>query len=237
MNTRLSLSLPVESTLPQPALRITRDKPPLIITVIGKPGSGKSTFIEFMTAEFRSQAFRVFNDRDVLLQLAQTNSSPDLIRPLDSLNFEILDERAYDVAIDKLLSAVIGAGVNEISLVEFSRNNYVRTFQRSAALLAHNQSLIVYVETPFNICQERNIQRAVLNNSYSVPSAEMESYFKVDDINQLVRKHPKRVIVVNNKFEKAGLIRGVDEVWSSLQNTVCNGGVYGKLENNCRTAL
>jgi adenylate kinase family enzyme len=198
-----------------------RVETPFVITVIGKPGSGKSTLIEFLIGKSHAlPRLRIFNDRDVLVQMAHTDGMSHLIRALDARNFEILDEGAYDVAVDKLLETVCDVGGDRVPLIEFSRKDYVRTFQRFPALLAHKKSLVVYLETPFSICKQRNIQRAVLENSYSVPSDEMESYFRVDDIEQLIRKYPKRVMVVGNASEKNDLIHRVDELWSTLKDRI-----------------
>ena len=196
---------------------------PLVITVIGKPGSGKSTLIELLAEKFQSygaRPFQVYNDRDILVQMAQSNTMAHLIRPRDAVNFEILDERAYDVAIDKLIATVSKPRGNRVSLIEFSRNDYVRTFRQFDALWAHKKSLVVYVKTPFEMCSERNVRRALFENAHSVPSEEMESYFRVDDIEQLVRRYPKRVRVVNNDLEKGDLLHRADELWSTLKDRI-----------------
>ena len=196
---------------------------PLVITVIGKPGSGKSTLIELLAEKFQShdtRPFQIYNDRDVLVQMAQSNTMDHLIRPRDAVNFEILDERAYDVAIDELITTVSKAGGNRVSLIEFSRNDYIRTFRQFHALLANKKSLVVYVKTPFEICSERNVRRALFENAHSVPLEEMESYFRVDDAEQLVRKYPKRVTVVSNELQKGDLLQRVDELWLTLKDRI-----------------
>jgi adenylate kinase family enzyme len=194
---------------------------PFVITVIGKPGSGKTTLTELLIRKFRCDGApeaRIFNDRDVLLQMAQEQTLSHLIRARDALNFEIVDERAYQVAIHELIDRVSNEIHACVSFIEFSRKDYLKTFAQCAALLAHNKSFVVYLQTPFGICKERNIERAVSENSHSVPSDEMDSYFRDDDFEQFNRKYPTRVMVVENAREKKHLSQQVDDLWSTIKD-------------------
>lgn len=194
-----------------------------LITIIGKPGSGKSTFIRLLSSKFQSHEdyrIQVFNDRDILVEMAHQSDSRHLIRPLDAKNFEIVDDAAYDIAIDRLISRLRAAEDDEILLTEFSRNGYVRTLQRFGDLFSDGGSIIVYLDTPFDVCKERNIKRAILSQLHTVPSDEMESYFKTDDIEQLKLAYPSQVVVLKNELEVSELVRQLEEAWPTLRRAI-----------------
>jgi len=205
---------------------------PLIILVIGKPGSGKSTFIEALVSKFEVCAatpFQIFNDRDVLVKLAHTNTMSDFIRALDDINFEIVDDKAYDIAIDEVVSAIHKAKDHHLLLVEFSRNNYLRALRKFADLFDSNNFLIVYVETAFEICKKRNLQRAVQSNSHCVPTDEMDSYFQFDDLDQLIPQYQDRLMVIDNESVKSDLHLQIDELWPALISPIYKEKTYDEL--------
>lgn len=197
---------------------------PLIILVIGRPGSGKSTFINALVSRLETDAvrpFQTFNDRDVLVRMAHTTSMSEFIRALDDINFEIVDNKAYDIAIDEVVSAIGKAKNDHFALVEFSRNDYLRALDKFVDLFARHRFLIVYIKTAFEICKERNLDRANQSNSHVVPSDEMDSYFRFDDLDQVILRYQEQLLVINNGSVKSDLHLQVDEVWTTLidQNT------------------
>src|SRR6266404_5608354 len=181
---------------------------PFTIIVIGKPGSGKSTFVQVLSSKLRTHTdyqIQVFNDRDILVEMAYGLDFRELIRPLDSKNFEVVDVLVYDIAVDRLVSKLREMANNRVLLVEFSRNEYMGTFERFGDLFSDANSVAIYIDTPFDICKKRNIERAISNNSYTVPWDEMESYFRVDDVESLILAYPKQVLVLDNELEPTKL--------------------------------
>ncbi len=191
---------------------------PFIIVANGRPGSGKSTFVKFLSSQLRTAteySVQVFNDRDILLDMARTDDLREIIRALDENNFEVKDSIAYDIAIDKLIEKLREADGDQILLVEFSRNDYVRTFQRFGDMPFQDNFLVVYMDTNLELCKKRNTTR-----EYSVPAQEMDTYFKTDDIEQLVSFYPKHVIKLNNENEIVALTQKVTEMWPVLQQKI-----------------
>ncbi len=196
---------------------------PFTIIVIGKPGSGKSTFVQVLSSKLRTHTdyqIQVFNDRDILVEMAYGLDFRELIRPLDSKNFEVVDVLVYDIAVDRLVSKLREMANNRVLLVEFSRNEYMGTFERFGDLFSDANSVAIYIDTPFDICKKRNIERAISNNSYTVPWDEMESYFRVDDVESLILAYPKQVLVLDNELEPTKLAQQLEAIWPRLQQTI-----------------
>jgi len=176
-----------------------------LIFVIGRPGSGKTTFIGLFKTQVKkilNADLPIFNDRDVLLSFAREGSYPDLIQPIDHINFTVLDQRVFDVATAAIVAEAAAADSTEspFAVVEFSRQNYLATFAIVASVI-NDYELIVHLAAPLDVCIERNMQRT----SHVVPEAEMRKYFDTDDIEMLREREGERVLALSNNSTLAVL--------------------------------
>src|SRR4051812_8828307 len=120
-----------------------------LVFVIGRPGSGKTTFIGLLKNKVKQTLnadLPVFNDRDVLLYFAREWLHRDLIQPIDQNNFVVLDQRVFDLATRAIVAraAAASSADSPFALVEFSRQNYVATFAIVASVI-DDYELIVHL--------------------------------------------------------------------------------------------
>ena len=111
---------------------------------------------------------------------------------------------------------------DRLLFIEFSRGNYVRAFKNFNRELMKN-SLIVYIDAPFDVCWERNVRRVQQEqemglDSHLVSREEMEKTYARDDHEELPKHVSAPVLVVKNDSDDLTRLRGeLQKVVDKLQ--------------------
>lgn len=163
--------------------------PPLVVCLIGRPGAGKTTVADALLRTFRLSApgFRVrhVSDLEYVRGTFQSGQAAGRYEATEDGGFFITDATLYRDALLALAKA-IKSSIDEfdILLVEFARKDYVSAFE-----LLREQGirvgLIVYLDVPLQLAQERNRMRAATGQGHFVSEREMQETFQTDDLAKL----------------------------------------------------
>ncbi|MEV9477039.1 hypothetical protein [Aliarcobacter butzleri] len=165
-----------------------------IIFVIGKPRSGKTTYINSLCNKLKKEDIVVLNDWYILKKLAHIDKYKKLIEPYDSKGFKVLDNSIFKIS-EKILLEEIQNKISQkqmIIVIEFARINYCSTFKFLLPCISSDDD-IIYIDTCFDECKARNIIR----ESHSVPNELMEKYY-YDDLDELKKMFPNKVRCIVN---------------------------------------
>src|SRR5258708_39792009 len=169
----------------------------LLLFLIGRPGSGKSTFARYLTRAIISTNVLCLNDYELLV--AQSKKlSPSQIRWEPNGQFEVLDRTIFDGLFDQLVKPIDTHRGKRPIIIEFSRSSYVKTFGRLSTL-GNTPFCIVYLDTPLETCIQRNAIRASFYPINTTPVSVIRNYLSEDDLSTLQTAYPGRVRVVQNE--------------------------------------
>src|SRR5437762_11241884 len=102
--------------------------------ILGLPGSGKSTVARYIAEYARDRQWSTthINDYAILYEMFQKDTQGQF-KPAAYGGFDVHDLIVFDTALRKLEQKVkthiSTAQLEEITLIEFSRNNYEKAFQ------------------------------------------------------------------------------------------------------------
>jgi len=179
-----------------------------VLLLLGRPASGKSEFIDFMTAiptarrarEFRIAPFDMCDDFPILWQLFQEEDvweqvgRPRQLSKRCNGNYAVSDDAVWPFLIERINQEVTSFIASEellqrrTLLVEFSRggaSGYANALaQLSPKLLSRAAAL--YISVSFEESWRRNVARYDERNkggllTHSVPREEMERTYGTDD--------------------------------------------------------
>jgi deoxyadenosine/deoxycytidine kinase len=108
---------------------------------------------------------------------------------------------------------------NRLLFIEFSRDSYVKAFMHFSPEVTQN-SAIIYIDAPFDVCWERNARRAREEkglDAHLVSREEMEKTYLHDDHEELQKHAEMPVFIVKNYSDdinslKSELERVVDKL-------------------------
>ena len=134
------------------------------LLVFGLPGSGKSTIARHITTYLKDRNWESihFSDHIILEEMFLADSEYKQFKPTDHGGFDVLDFIVFDIALQRLEREInqhlLSAEQEEIVLIEFARNDYLRAFQQfSDTFLQDAYFLHLDVET--EICKKRIRER------------------------------------------------------------------------------
>jgi adenylate kinase family enzyme len=159
------------------------------LLVFGLPGSGKSTIARHITTYLKDRNWESthFSDHVILKEMFLADSEGKLFQPTDHGGFDILDLNALDTALQVLEQAInqhlLSPKQEEIVLIEFSRNDYLRAFQQFSDTFlqdAHFLHLDVETETCKSRIRERTANPST-KDDFFVSEYIFNTYYYKDD--------------------------------------------------------
>ena len=194
------------------------------VFLIGRPGSGKSLVYKLLSEKLRTRGFqgelKRIDDFPVLKRIFETDREFKRHRPAPGGGLKITDEGVWDELTDALNQQALKLqSKDRLIFIEFSRGNYLRAFRRFAPKLLRN-SLIIYVDSPFELCWERNVARVRKEkgpDAHLVSKEEMELTYLHDDHEELAQAGFAPMLVIDNRSNdlkklEAELERAADEI-------------------------
>ncbi len=185
------------------------------VFLIGRPGCGKSVAYRILEEELRARGyggeFKRVDDFPFLKHIFDTDVEHKRHRPAPVGGVKVTDDRVWDDLARALNEEALKLQApNRLLFVEFSRDNYVRAFKHFSPKILQN-SLVVYVDAPFDLCWERNARRARKEkglDAHLVSREEMEKTYARDDHEELPKHVNVPVLVVKNDSDDLGKLRG-----------------------------
>jgi len=190
------------------------------VFLLGRPGCGKSLVYRLLGEELRSAGYRGelmrIDDFPVLKRIFDTDVGHKRHRPAPGGGVKITDDTVWD-DLSKALNekALEFQSPSRLLFIEFSRDSYVRALKHFSPEVLSN-SIIVYIDAPFDICWERNLRRTREEeglDAHLVSREEMEKTYARDDHEELSKRVGVPVLVVRN-------YGGVQELRAELANIV-----------------
>lgn len=192
------------------------------LLVLGRPASGKSEFIDYMSQTpppVRAQRYAI-GDFDVLDDFVflwrhflqdddlEKQGKPRRLSKPSEFGYVVASDDVWDVLIDDVNTALAakwdsGEQSGHTALVEFSRGKkygYQRALSRLDSRLLQ-QGAILYIQVSFEESWRRNLarydeKRKSGSLTHSVPRAEMERTYGEDDWGELTNGKPSGYIHV-----------------------------------------
>lgn len=178
------------------------------VFLLGRPGCGKSAVFRIVEQELRAKGFKGelkrIDDFPLLKNIFDTDTEYKRHRPAPEGGVKVTDGTVWDDLIKGLdKQALELQSPDRLLFIEFSRDNYVRAFKNFSPKVLKN-SLIVYIDCPFDVCWERNVRRAKKEqglDAHLVSREEMEKTYARDD-HEVLQKHVAAlVLIVKNESD------------------------------------
>lgn len=211
------------------------------IFLLGRPGCGKSVIYEMLTERL--------NKKKVAREFIRIDDFPILKELFDKdVHFQRHRRKAggFEVTdwsiVDEVLK-IVNERIKELEkpermiFVEFARNNYLQALSNFTPEVL-SKSLILYIFAPYQVCYQRNIKRFQEKgkeglDSHIVPPDLMESYYKEDDFETLLRESEERlkrasptplIVIDSRKTGRAKLEPEIERASEALEKRIKDRG-------------
>ncbi|KXA99616.1 hypothetical protein AKJ42_02865 [candidate division MSBL1 archaeon SCGC-AAA261C02] len=194
------------------------------VFLIGRPGCGKSVVYRILKEELREEGYegdlKRIDDFPILKKIFEEDTEHERHRPAEEgEGVEVIDDTVWD-DLSKSLSeqAEELQSPDKLLFIEFSRDNYVRAFKHFSPEVLED-SIIVYIDCPFEICWERNVKRWEKEeglDAHLVSKEEMRKTYAKDDHEELPKHVDVPVLYVKNDYS------GLDKLRGELRKVVKN---------------
>ena len=168
----------------------------VLILVIGKPGAGKSTVINFLLRDFKSIDYLYQNEYEMLKRRIKQLSNKQ-INMSETGEFVVKDRNIFGkISLEMINNAKIERN-RDVLIFEFARKNYSKLINKFMTELG-TTPLIIYVSSSLSSCINRNKLKSRTDPINAVPSAVIKKYYNDDDFQDVAKKHKDKVIFVDN---------------------------------------
>lgn len=182
--------------------------------LIGRPGCGKSAVFRIIEQELRVKGFKGelkrIDDFPLLKHIFDTDVEYKRHRPAPGSGVKVTDDTVWDDLAKGLNDQALELqSPDRLLFIEFSRDNYVRAFKNFSQEILKN-SLVVYVDCPFDICWQRNVRRTRSEkglDAHLVSREEMEKTYARDDHEELPKHVEASILVVKNDSDDLRKLR------------------------------
>lgn len=199
------------------------------VFLLGRPGCGKSAVYRILSERIKERGLAEdttrIDDFPILEKFLEEDENRDKHLEKEG-GFEVTDLSLLDDVLKKINKKLKDLKrTQELVFVEFSRASYRRAMKNFDPEVLED-SLIVYIYCPFEICLQRNKERfergAEEADDHIVPVDMMESYYKGDDYEELFldskeKLHeatPTDTVVIRNDYE------GLDRLKKELDRAI-----------------
>ena len=194
------------------------------VFLIGRPGCGKSIVFKLLAEQLRSRGYRGelmrVDDFPILKRIFEQDVEQKRHRRFPGGGMKITDDKIWDdlsMALNE--QALKLQSPDRLLFIEFSRDSYARAFRHFSPEVMRD-SVILYIDAPFDLCWERNARRAREEkglDAHLVSREEMELTYLHDDHEEL-KKHVKMpmFIVRNDSDDLKGLQAELGKVVGKL---------------------
>lgn len=190
------------------------------VFLIGRPGCGKSIVYKILVDKLREKGYRGdiarIDDFPILKGIFEQDVEQKRHRRFPG-GMKITDDNVWS-DLSKALNeqALKLQSEDKLLFIEFSRDSYVQAFMHFSPEVMQN-SAIVYIDAPFDVCWERNARRAREEkglDAHLVSREEMEKTYLHDDLEELQKYVEVPVLIVKNYSDD------IKELKSDLERVV-----------------
>jgi adenylate kinase family enzyme len=157
--------------------------------ILGLPGSGKSTIARRIITYLNDRYWGSirFSDHLILKEMFLADSDHIQFKPADHGGFDVLGVTVFDTALQRLEQEVnqhlLSAKQEEIVLIEFARNDYLRAFQQFSDTFL-NDAHFLHLDVETKTCKSRIRERTANPNTtddFYVSEYIFNTYYNKDD--------------------------------------------------------
>ncbi len=175
---------------------------PLIMLVVGRPGSGKSTVAEELEKQLRVAKIdaRHVSDIEFFLRLFAQPVRPECgFAPTADGGYIVTDARVWERATESLAASVTALpATTDIAIVECARSSYSSLLDQLASKCVR-PDFVTYIDTPYEIAVKRNAMRRGVDGRHYVSKDEMEKSYRSDDVRRLRDRLGSAVVEIPNE--------------------------------------
>lgn len=206
------------------------------IFLLGRPGCGKSIAYQMLSERLRkeklaSEVMRI-DDFPVLKEIVDEDK--EFKRHLRKEGgFEVTDLSMLDDVLKRINGQLKKLKKpSKVIFTEFSRDSYAHAMKNFDGDVL-DQSLILYIYAPFDVCLERNVRRFREGpkglDDHIVPSEMMHKYYRKDDYEELFLKSedelknqaPAKIIAIKNDMESLEKLKlEIDQAFNKLRKLI-----------------
>ncbi|GAC1368299.1 MAG: hypothetical protein NVSMB44_34600 [Ktedonobacteraceae bacterium] len=192
------------------------------VFVLGRPGSGKTTVIQTLSAIARRNAYSVLciDDYHILSRMFQADIHHEKFRTTSYGGFDVLDLSVFDTALEIVEQQVQAASQTEqdgIITIEFARDDYRQALHRFSPDFLKD-AYIFFIEADLPTCIQRIHERVTKPaKQHFVSDYIMHTYYSRDNwtyVTDYIKKEnsiSKTVATFYNVGPLSSLTGAVDE--------------------------